>query len=684
MANYYLAPSPFSKEDLFGWVRECVQSGEKYLRDQPAYPYIQEGLALVNGETFRSRVSTLSDARTESVIRNLKELVAAQTNVRIIPAFITEIEEFKPQQEILNKLYVAWQTMTFADRALRKAWQYAAACGTGYLMPRWDKDYWYRGKGDIVLDALGPLDVLPIGLPKSHDLSKAYAVVIRVEMPYHEVVRKWPEFRDRIRPSRDGSRGVPGGIVSNAARFASGVLRKFGPGASQDREPSSWATVDVYYIYVADDTVNNTGQPIRMGDPDTSWEYTVPSVGQEIPVGYSANGNVIYQKATYEDCLLYPNMRLIIATDTCILNPDFTRQVNPYWIGRAPVIQVRADDWPWMFLGMPLTKAGLPLEKANIEMLRGMIDAINARLSPSRVFDRNSMSLALAQTLNPRIPNQVVPMDLTLSGNVMQPLLPAEYYNIPPNIADLIERNEQRISHQMGVADATALARARQLPSGDSLERLLESLGPLIKDQSRNLEASLRDQGEMWKSMVFQFYHAPRIMQVLGPQGEVEEFFQYRPGDLIPEHVPGLPENAPYFERARRHASNFTFSVTPYSLHEMNSLTRKLFHLQLARSGFPLDWWTLAEVFDIKNFGPLPKVEDPVTGEMKEAQTVLERWLAQQEMQMRFAAAAAGAQQPAMVGSLHRRHPGRPPTAQNPPSIEMKSDGRPIVRESKH
>lgn len=701
MANYYLAPAPFDKDfhpcnpsDLLGWCKEAVQQSKTYLRLQPAYPYIQEGLDLINGDFHRSKISTLSDAKTDTVVRNIKELIAAQTNIRVIPAFSTENEEFREQQVILNKLYMSWQTMTFADRILRKAWQYATAGGTGYLGIRWERDFWFKGKGDIVLDAYGPMDVMPLGLPRNHNLQQAYAVIIRVETPYHEVIKRYPEYIDKIKPSRENSKGRGGNIMSAAVKYASAALRKFGPGATAENEAAPWAMVDVYHVYIDDPAINNTGQVQLMGDPGTSWEYTVPYVGQEIVVTDDGQGNKTYRKATAQDCLLYPNRRKIVCTDDVVLTPDPTRQVNEYWHGKVPVIQLRSDDWPWNFLGFPLTKAGIPLEKANNEMLRGSVDSVNVRLSPPRAYDRNSMSQSLAQTINTRIPNQVVGLDLTFAGSEqIKPLLPPEYFNLPAIVPELIEANERRITHYMGVADAAALARARQLPSGDTLERLMESMGPLIKDQSRNMEAAIRDQGEMWKSLVFQFYHSPRLMQMLGPNNEVEAEFQYRPGDLIPEKVPGVMPSVPYFERARQHSTNFTFSVTPYSLHELNSLTRKLFHLQLMRAGFPIDWWTLADVFDIKNFGKKPMVDDPDDpGQKREANSILELWLAQKEIELRFQAAAAGMAAPGGPGGPPagggppppgHKPTGRPPTAQNPPALEMKSDGRPIIRESK-
>lgn len=684
--NYYLCPVPFLRghsvdsysSKLLGWTQEIIQQGNSYLRLQPAYPYIQEGLDLINGINNPATLQTLSDAKTESVVRNLKELIAAQSNIRVVPSFKTSVEEFADQSSILNKLYMSWQRMTFADRSIRQAWQYAAGGGTGYLSIRWNPDYWSNGKGDIELVPHGPLDIIPVGLPANHNLQQAYAVAIRVCTPWHEAVRRYPEYRDKIVPSQVSASFGMGNVLAQSVRAASAAMRRFMPGATQnDQEAKPWATVDLYHIYIDDDSINNTGKPILMGDPGTSWSYVVPSIGDPLP-----GTNRI---AEAKDCRMYPNRRKIVATDNGILNPDPARQVNEYWHGRVPVVQWRADDWAWSFLGFPLSKAGASLEKANISMIRGLVDATNVRLSPPRSYDRNTMSSALAQTLNTRVPNQVVGLDMTFSNDQLKPLLPADYYNTNPQAVDaFIEANEARIKNQMGVADAAALSRARQLPSGDSLDKIMEALGPVIKDQSRNMEASVRDLGEMWKTCAFQFYTAARRMSLLGKNGLTEEDWDLKPGDLVPDSLVSLP-GASRSEIAKNHAVNFTFSVTPYSLHELNSVSRKLLFLQLSRFGFPLSWWKLAEVFDIEDFGPKPYIVDPETSERRQTKNELETWLAQQEMMARMKEAESGGQGQGGGGGAKGKGQGagRPPSGQQLPSVEQKADGRPIIRESK-
>ena len=691
----YLAPVPLTRkgesasspEEYLEWSRSAISDGLSYLRLQPAYRYIQTGLDMINGNWRPANAQSLSDITLELTIRNLKELTSAQTNIRIIPAFKTEIPEFGSQRDILNRSFMSWQQMTFADRSIRKAWQFATACGTGYVGPRWDPSYYYKTKGDIVLDSFGPLDVIPLGLPKNHNLQKAYAVTIKVETPLHIARRLFPLYRDQIRASRENSKGR-GTVISQAVKYASAALKRFGPGATLESEPAPWESVDIYYSYIDDDSINDTGRDLPMGNPGTSWFYVVPFVGKQIRVGSTPSGQPIYREATEQDCLLYPNKRLITCTPDLCLTPNPFLQVSPYWHAKYPVTQFRADDWPWTFLGFPLTRAGESLEKGNIELMRGMIDSCNARLSPPRSYDRGTMSRALAETINTRIPNQVVGLDMSFAGaDQMKPLLPVQFYEFPAYIPELVKSNEARLTHQMGVADAAALARARQLPAGDSIDKIMEALGPLVRDQSRNMEEGIRSIGEMWKSNFFQFITAKRRMELIGADGVTDEDFDYDPGTLIPAAIPmeqtGEINSVPYFQRAQWHKDNFTFTVAPYSLHELNSITRKLFHLQLMRSGFPVDWWTLAELFDIKNFGPPPKFKDPETGEMRTADTVIERWTVQMEIMQRVAAAGAGGGAGGKKG--HGQGSGRPPTGQQPPVLEQKrgdAGTRSTIRES--
>jgi hypothetical protein len=726
--NAYLCPAPFeldrtqqmwgacSPDELFAWSQQMLSDARSYLRLQPAYKYIAEGMDIINGESMVTGVQSLSDVKTEATVRNTREIVAAQTNLRIVPAFKSEAEQYRDQNAILNKGFMAWQNMTFADRQLRKAWQWASAGGTGYVGPRYDPNYYCRGQGDIVWDAYGPLDVLPLGLPSSLNIQGAYAVALRKKMPIHQVWRMFPLQRDNIKPNRVTTMGK-GMVIAQAVKFASAVLKRFGQGTRAPEEASTWDTCDVYYIYIDDDSVNETGAPLQICGPDgrwgTSWSYTVPFVGQQIATGRMlSGGRPEVREAKREDCLIYPNRRLMIATDSCVINPAPEHQSSYRWDGHVPIAQFRADDWAWNFLGFPVTRYGHSLEKLMIELWRGIGDQMNLSLNPSAFFDRGSSATSMLQTTNPRIPGLRVGLDMALNTASSQfaPMLPYQWYQTNPAIIETVAKILPAIlKEQMGVADVSAMARARQLPSGDSTEKLLEAMGPLVKDQSRNMEEGVRLLGEMWKSDWFQFATAKRRMQIGGPDMLADEDYDFEPGTLIPmsedpsnkgsfipmtqgpegnwSYNPASPDvrmhslSVNAFERARWHKNNFTFSVTPYSLHELNSTTRKLFMLQLMKAGFPLSWWTQAEMFDVKNFGPC--MFQDTDGTLREARNEIERYIVQLEIQARIAQAKGDGGGGKKKGGAR----GRPETFQQPPVMEQKSgEGgtRATVRTSAH
>jgi hypothetical protein len=722
----YLCPAPFTYQrsrqewlpcdssELLAWTQSVIQDSRSFLRLQPAYKYIADGYDLINGDYMPSSVTALSSVKTETTVRNTREIVAAQTNLRIIPAFKSEYEECREQNAILNKGFMAWQNMTFADRRLRGAWQHATAAGTGYIGARYDPNFYYRGKGDMVWDVYGPLDVLPLGLPSGGNIQGAYSVALRKKMPIHQVWRMFPLQRDNIKAERvTGSRGM---VVAQAVKFATSVLKRFGQGQRQPEEAATWDNVEVFHIYVDDDSVNETGVPVQMCGPDgqwgVSWAYTVPFVGQQIATGkILRDGQPEMKTARREDCLLYPNRRLIICTENAVMNPNPEHQSSYRWDGKVPVAQFRADDWAWNFLGFPVTRYGQVLEKMGIELLRGINDTMNLRLNPSAFYDRGSTASALLQSANPRIPGLRTGLDMALNQAASQfvPMLPYQWYQTDPAILETAAKIlPSIIKEQMGVADVSAMARARQLPSGDSTEKLLEAMGPLVKDQSRNMEEGIRLLGELWKSDWFQFSTSKRRMQMLGPEGIADEDFDFDPGSLIPmtidaktgqtipmseapdgswsyhpdisERMPSL--SVPVFERARWHKNNFTFSVTPYSLHEFNSTTRKLFMLQLLKGGFPLSWWTQAELFDVKNFGPCMITETKDGIETKrEARNEIERYVVQLEIMARIAQASGGGGGAKGKGGQK----GHPQTFQQSPTMEQKQGGSSsTVRTSSH
>lgn len=698
----YLAPPLFdrsgdlsSEDDILGWMREAMQQGMTYLQSQRAYMDLDRALDIIGGPREERMSKSLSRVHANRLKRQIREVIATESNIRPDWYYKTDNSEFDHNAMVLNKMTSAWYLSTFADRSIREALQWAAVMGTGYVSPVWERDYWVAGRGDIKLHTYGPRDVIPVQIGRDHDIQNAYTVIIKTEVPIARMLQTYPEFADRIRPDREQPAWLAKGL-KRVQRFLSPVLSMVAKN-KEDEEPV-FPVCDFYNIYILDLTINNTGRVVPMGKPGTNWYYEVPYIGMEIDAGFDESGRRQSRAATRDDCLLFPSRRLVQATNNFLI-PDDGNQASPWWHGKVPLAKFSTDDWPWDFLGYSLTHDGAELQRSHTEFLRIIDDSAKARMRPALQYDENAISKTAMDKVDPRLQNQRVSVNSTM-GEAVKPLLPPEYYRVEPWVNEHIQHLEELMDYLMASRDMSALAKARQTPAADTIEKMLELAGPVTMDISRGMERPMRDIGEMVKYLQFQFYSAKRRVQVMGQDGLTREDYDYDPANMIPSHMPfedpSKPSAYKNYERARRHADRFPFQVTPHSMHQITQTTRKLMLLQMERTGFPIDPWTLAEANDLPNFGAPPKGTN----------TIIERWVAWQHMKTELqvelqgeiaraqaAGTIAGGGQPPTAGGqapppappiggpVHNQ--GRPPTAAKPPHIEQKDGGtRTTVAES--
>jgi hypothetical protein len=332
-----------------------------------------------------------------------------------------------------------------------------------------------------------------------------------------------------------------------------------------------------------------------------------------------------------------------------------------------------------------------------------MEDAVEKALRPDVLYDPNLVDRGEVKRYDPRMGRRKIPVNFQMGrGFEIQPPPEVPQY-APAHLVFL----QQEIDHLLAIRDMSNLAKANQIPSAESIDRILEMAGPIVTDISRGMERSLRDLGEMVKCLFYEFYTTPRKVKVMGASGLEEHDFVFDPEALIPSQMKSttyaneiVPQN---IARARASINNCIFHITPNSLHQIQQMTRKLLYLQLWRDGrFPIDPETVAEALDIPNFGTLPGDNTDVLTRWKEwnklmMQTQIEAQMqaqaAQLQMQMEAQAAglgmiggqaAADAQQNggAANGKPNgQAHEGRPPSAQKPPHLENKGD-RSTISES--
>ena len=683
----FLAPDRLASPDRkLGWLREAEQEGISFLKGNRAYEDIDKGIDTIAGIDDDPAPESLSNVYSNRLKRQLREVVATLSNLRPLWGYSTDNEAYHQSAQVLNQLVYSWWLSTFADRSIRQAMQWACV-STGWISPTWDPDFWHTGRGDIVLNVYGPRDVFPVQMGKDLDIQRAYAAVIQQEVPLFRVCQSFPELQDKITADHNSPSWFKQRLRRAVPRFASPVANSlFG---EKEQTTTSGPTVDIFDCYIQDLSINKTAQPVRMGQPGTPWEYEVPYLGQEIPAGYDGLGQPVYRKARHADCMLYPLRRRIRSTRNAILYDG----PSEWWHGKVPLIKITVDDWPNEFLGFGLVRDVHSLQVSYNRHLRAMDDAVTKTLSPDVLYDPNLVDRGEIKRYDPRMGKRKIPVNFQMGKGFE--ILPPPI--IPPFVPAHIEKIANEIDHLLAIRDMTNLAKANQIPSAESIDRILEMAGPVVTDISRGMERSLRDLGEMVKCLFYEFYTSPRKVKVMGASGLEESDFYFSPESLIPEamrsHVYAteiIPQN---LARAKRAMNSCVFHITPNSLHQIQQMTRKLLYLQLWRDGrFPIDPETVAEALDIPNFGSLPgDATDVLTRweawqqKQLEAQMKAQAAVAQFQLQMQMEAQAAGlgaigGQAAAEAGGGGKpngqAHEGRPPSGQKPPHISVKDGGQ--------
>jgi hypothetical protein len=487
----------------------------------------------------------------------------------------------------------------------------------------------------------------------------------------------YPTELDKLVPDRSTPTWMRKG-ARRVQRFLSPLLNAFGPGSGKEKPDSTFPTVHIYHAYTLDLSTNETGVPIPMGAPGTKWSYTVPSRGSRIPTGINdSDGHPLDREANIDDAKLFPLRRLTLFTDKGILGDGS----SPWFHGMVPAVPFVTDDWPWDFLGVPMTNDADSIQQSANRLGRVLDDVANVKLDPPIGYDE-SVSDSLKDRFNPRKPGQRIKLNLTMSDGV-KVLMPAEYYNFDPGIVGFVDGLWEKMHYLLGTRDIQAIAKAKQLPAGDGLEKLMELAGPILSDMSMNIEAGMVQTGEMWKGLAFQFYDTKRRVQILGRDGMTDEDYDYDPGNMIPSHTDDefekikqnqelakksgseyeiKPSRLSQVQRARMHINSFTLHSTPNSMHQITQLTKKLLYMQMFKAGFPIDPWSVAEAMEIDNYGS-PSQLWKILGHESAADVPDDkfgRWLMWVELQKKMGGGAPqkGRPQSHQQGASHRQKDG--------------------------
>jgi hypothetical protein len=591
-----------------GWVEEAIQEGEGYISGQRSYRNLAHNMRIFDGIFNDRRRSTLV---SNDLKYNIRKFVETISDVREIGTVGSDATQYKQFAEIENNVMKCIYTEAQFPRQLRKALQWAAVTGVGYLWPKCKAEDYGFGERQIIFDALGLLDVLPVQVPANNDIQEAYAVTIYEYMPIAEAHARFPLFQASLLPVNQCT--YPSRLTAKRLDWA----EKFRYGG----ETRNWGNLycEIRYTFVRDLRINKTGFELPMGDVDTSWFYKVPTLGQDIPGGVLNNQHVM-RKAQLQDCRVYPNLRLMI-TNPGVSMPMYDGPAFD-WHGKMPAVAYTVDDWPWEALGLSLVESVSSVEQTKRKHERGMDEVLTARMNPPMGYDRTS-------TGGPKVENfDIFEPNVRMGGDVIpnqtfQSLLPDEVQITDTNykFQQFLKEQEER---QLGINDLGSLMDAKLNLSPDSFDKALESVGPIAKGIATSMESGNAKVANMLKVMIPQWMDTARIIEYVGPDKVTSVLMDFDPSSMIPSHlideyVNGeLPfdmvegevvSRASMYDqltRARSFAKKLRLVSVPSTLLKITQAQEQAKYMALYSRDFPISPHTVAKKLGIENFGEIP------------------------------------------------------------------------------
>jgi hypothetical protein len=690
MLSQYLAPLAQTPDDKkLGWLKDAAREARLFLEQQPGYARLNDDIEVVrrsfpemlpgqNTPALYGQVRPVVVNRTKAQI---DDIVSTLGNLRPLWNYTPNDREYVEEAKILNKCSWAWWHNTYADLSIFEALQWSAVNRTGYIVTSYDPHFHGPYQGDIKLSVGGPSYVLPLWMGRDFNLQKGYAVIVVERMPTVETWQTWPEFKEFLKPDKEQQDAPPRGLPARIIRGAKALFE-----GDDEGYQGTVPYTTVYHMYIRDMSKNMTRNTIPMGIKGENSYYEVPAFGSDIPTGFvnPSTGQDLTRKAMEEDTLLYPGRRHITFTEKAVLYDG----PNRWFHGRAPVVKFTLDPWPWDYLGGSMVDDVRSVHESNNNLRQKIEKSARLRINPPVMFDEDQYEKSFMETKPLDQEGEAFAANF-LKGDAIRPIFDPRYYDIPQWILEFMKTNDDLSNEQIGRMDFQALARARQMPSGDTQEQFLRLTGSRTHAKSHHMERAMAELALQVKGLILQWYDAPTRYKLFGFQGITEADFDYDPGTLVPDTVPGVRPGQKVtskstigwyrYQRAKVFQHAFKCQIEPYSLHEISSMTRQLLYMRLYEGGkFPMDSWTLGETLRVPNMGNPPDT----TGD-----TLPERFVTEQTMRAEIAAyIQARAQQIMMqndpqqqlMGKLQemaqqfKKPEGRPPSYNEPPKLEEK------------
>jgi hypothetical protein len=227
--------------------------------------------------------------------------------------------------------------------------------------------------------------------------------------------------------------------------------------------------------------------------------------------------------------MLYPRGRVIVRSNAVTLYDE----PNPYYHRKFPFALLGLYAVPWQKYAMSVLKPWMSQQDVLNQIMAGLLQCVKKAVNPPLLAAKSAIHPEALRAIDSSKPG----LKVSYSQNAPQPPSWGQPPNVPPyvlNAYGIVQKSMQQMSGASAMGDAMG---KKQVPGGDTLDRITFSKTTPIRMMGRNLEDFVDEVGTMWVGESLQFHHAAHRMELLGPKGLTREDFDANPGTLIPEGI---------------------------------------------------------------------------------------------------------------------------------------------------
>jgi hypothetical protein len=658
--DWKVPPHDAPPEHVQQWAESFIEQGARWLENTRTLQSLQSDIRLLNGDVNMP-------VKSNQLLPDIQEFVETFSDVRRICNYSTKVEALKSAAEVMNGFQQhVHDTAKFRDNT--KAALQWSTLGRGYVLPKYSIDRYGYGKGGVRFEALGPLDVVFDQLPASNDLQEAYAVGVIRPVPLVEALARFPDFAEQILPVEHYDWKKYGSL---------GTIRRmdFYSRWRFQEEPSDWARhyTELHYITVRSIELNRTRNYKTFGKDGAPWQYTVPPMGSLIVTRNPFNRAPQSREATRQDCLLYPQLRLIITCPTVpvpLYDGTFFE-----WHGEHPPVPYDLTKVAWSPLAPSLVSQVSSPERARRRLVSTSTEVNEVSMNPPMGWDLNAgvpqkqlNNLDLLRAQGVRIGTSGKPSEKFAN------LIDKGMVEGGKHALEQLRLLDAVIAKSLGLTDIQKmLAESKQALSEGSFDKLLNGMGPFGDAVVSNECTAQVKIGHMLKYIAAEYYTEKQMMSYRGEDGASIETFTFDPAKLDPNSPdsPYVTEGMTVRERCMWLVDQLETSANPAEIFGPMHQQEQLRYMFFLEHKMPISVSTCMKKLDVTNYGDTPGDTERDKYEYEQERDLL-RQVKLKEMLAEEMPQQPQPPQAAKGGPGQGKGGGRPPTNQTPPKLEQK------------